>query len=296
MDSGRKWSPMACPVCGSRSLSFIEVRETLKHYRSRTAAPTGTDRAAAARGFKDSLCEQDSRTSYVSDIQARCDECGLAWVLPGIRRIEDLESLEPTRPAAKSRRRTIRTADLLEAIRSGSSDTHVISKFDLSARQLEVILQQLVARGLLSEKEIDRRLGLADTAITKAFDDTRRSIQELQPDTRSRPNVATPAPEHPKPLGTCLEVSGARVISVNSFIADVKQGVSDSYLMNKYSLNKKQLEFMFQRLVESGRVTLPELYERTSVYGSSITKAFVEVYESLRELDEQTCTLMTSSE
>lgn len=283
VDSDRKWSPIACPTCKSRSLSFVEARRTLVYYRGQSEIST---RDGHTRGGKRPFVQVDSRTSYVSDIQARCDDCGLVWVLKGTRRIEDLETAKTQRPTSPEAGRSIRTAELVEAIRGGLTDTQLISKFDLNPRQLEVLLQQLVQRGLLSEKEIDRRLDLADTAVTRAFDDTRRSIQELDSDVHPEPNATDAATNPPRSAERGLLDPGVRVISVNNFIRDVKQGLSDSYLMTKYSLSGKQLEFMFQRLVETGRVTLPELYERTSVYGSSITKAFVEVYNSLRELDE----------
>ncbi|MBM3299650.1 MAG: hypothetical protein FJY85_06830 [Deltaproteobacteria bacterium] len=62
--------------------------------------------------------------------------------------------------------------------------------------------------------------------------------------------------------------------------------MSDPDLMLKYQLVPDQLEFMLRKLVEAGRITRTQLIERTKITSTSITKAFVDVYQSLRELDE----------
>ena len=50
--------------------------------------------------------------------------------------------------------------------------------------------------------------------------------------------------------------------------------------MEKYHLNPKQLESVLRKLVDADVITHMQLYERTSLSDSQITRAFVEAAES----------------
>jgi hypothetical protein len=67
-------------------------------------------------------------------------------------------------------------------------------------------------------------------------------------------------------------------------VADILTGMSDLELLGKYSLNPKQLQFVFQRLLDMSYVTVAELQDRAQITDTSITKSFIEVYQSLKEL------------
>lgn len=237
-------------------------------------------------GWDELFYQHDSRTRYVKDVQALCHACGLRWVIPACKRIEDISWRHQGEAASEEQSARIRTLEVAHDIDAGLTDTQLISKYQLTPRQLEVLLVQLVERGLLSGKQIEDRLTLADTTVTQAFDSTRKSIQTVECEAGSEPDAYLDSVPSPSPEGPDLNETGVSTVDVTCFINDVKLGLSDSYLMKRYGLLPKQLEFMFQRLLDSGRMTLPEMYERTSVSGSSITRAFMEVYESLRELDE----------
>ena len=79
----------------------------------------------------------------------------------------------------KETTRGIEAGDLVKDIAARMTDTELMSKYNISARELEVLLQRLVEKGLVTQRQIDDRLSLADTAITKAFEETRRSIEKL---------------------------------------------------------------------------------------------------------------------
>jgi hypothetical protein len=68
-------------------------------------------------------------------------------------------------------------------------------------------------------------------------------------------------------------------------VRDVQGGMEDTLLMEKYDLNPKQLETMLRKLLEAGLITHMQLYERTSVSDSLITRAFVEAGTAIKELD-----------
>ena len=65
---------------------------------------------------------------------------------------------------------------------------------------------------------------------------------------------------------------------------DVQEGMGDDFLMEKYHLNPKQLESLLRRLVEANLITHMQLYERTSISDSQVTRAFVEAEKAVTEL------------
>ena len=67
-----------------------------------------------------------------------------------------------------------------------------------------------------------------------------------------------------------------RKITAKGIAADVHAGMGDSVLMEKYNLTAKELETVLGKLVEIDLITYMQLYERTSLFDSQITKAFVE--------------------
>ena len=57
---------------------------------------------------------------------------------------------------------------------------------------------------------------------------------------------------------------------------DIHEGMGDSALMYKYGLSPKQLETVLRKLLSADLITHMQLYERTTLSDSQITKAFVE--------------------
>ncbi|MFH1112493.1 MAG: hypothetical protein V1792_01105, partial [Pseudomonadota bacterium] len=90
----------------------------------------------------------------------------------------------------------------------------------------------------------------------------------------------------PLPYKRLSDPLGRKTIRASDLIKDITSGMTDPMLMDKYQLAPKQLQFMLRKLVQAGKITETQLLERTSVSSTSITKAFVDVYQSLRELDE----------
>jgi hypothetical protein len=67
-----------------------------------------------------------------------------------------------------------------------------------------------------------------------------------------------------------------RTISGKAIAADVFEGVGDTLLMERYNLTPNQLEAVLRKLLDANLITEMQLYERTSLSDSIITKAFVE--------------------
>ncbi len=192
---------------------------------------------------------------------------------------------------AKRRKRSVKASALAADVRAKINDNALMEKYRLDSRQLEFLLQELVNKKVLTQTEIDARCDLAETAITQAFVETQQSIAELDDDPSPNPPESTPAsqPSGHRSAGkkrSVLVQSKRRQISSRTMVADIKKGFTDLELMKKYDITPRQLEYLFKKLIDVGRLQPSDFYNRSSLTGSSITKAFVQVYDSLRELDD----------
>jgi hypothetical protein len=76
-----------------------------------------------------------------------------------------------------------------------------------------------------------------------------------------------------------------RKINAKDVAQDVQGGMGDTLLMEKYHLNPKQLESVLRKMVDADLITHMQLYERTSLSDTQITKAFVDTQAAIKELD-----------
>ncbi|AFM26210.1 hypothetical protein [Desulfomonile tiedjei] len=76
-----------------------------------------------------------------------------------------------------------------------------------------------------------------------------------------------------------------RKIGAKEITADIRAGMGDYQLMEKYRLSAKQLEIILRKLLEADLITHMQLYERTSLSDSQITKAFVDSQQAVGELE-----------
>ncbi len=70
--------------------------------------------------------------------------------------------------------------------------------------------------------------------------------------------------------------NGKRKIKARALAGDIANGLGDEELMERYKLTPRQLEDVLSRLVEAGYITEKQLYERTTLSDSIVTKAFVD--------------------
>lgn len=197
--------------------------------------------------------------------------------------------------SVKSSPRKIKASELVQDIESGLNDFHMMQKHGVDAKQLEYLFNKLTEAGLVTKRQLRERTALAETAITKAFVDVQSSIEELDDDSDTGSIAAYKdalrdlADEAAPPLAPSISRDGRpplRKIKASDLVKDITSGKTDPELMQKYQLDANQLEYMLGKLVEAGSITETQLMERTKITSTSITKAFVDVYQSLRELEE----------
>jgi hypothetical protein len=75
-----------------------------------------------------------------------------------------------------------------------------------------------------------------------------------------------------------------RKVKAKEFVKDMRSGIDDPALMRKYDLTDKQLEMVFQKLIDADFITALELWERSRLSDTQITRAFVEAQKAIDEL------------
>ena len=60
---------------------------------------------------------------------------------------------------------------------------------------------------------------------------------------------------------------------------------AEQAIMEKYNLSRKQLEMVLRKLLDADLITHMQLYERTSLSDTQVTRAFVEAESAIKELD-----------
>jgi len=76
-----------------------------------------------------------------------------------------------------------------------------------------------------------------------------------------------------------------RSINAKEFVGDVRSGVDDAGLLQKYGLTELQLQQVFDKLIQADFITVLELHERAKVSDTQITRAFLEAQKAIDELD-----------
>lgn len=127
---------------------------------------------------------------------------------------------------------TIDAKQALEDIRSGMDDQTLMAKYRISAKGLQSLYGKLVARSVITQEEIDQRTSesFGDVSIT----------ENLKQQTA-------------KPKGS------GRTVSAQEAARDIRAGMSDADLMEKYKLSSRGLQSLLGQLVDAGIVSQREL-------------------------------------
>ena len=81
-----------------------------------------------------------------------------------------------------------------------------------------------------------------------------------------------------------MEKTERRKIKAKEFVADLRSGMTDESLMEKYVVSSDQFQELLRMAVDSSLISEEELHERLSVSNTAITKAFLELQEAAQRL------------
>jgi hypothetical protein len=134
-------------------------------------------------------------------------------------------------------KRKVSAREAVADIRQGMDDPALMKKYNLSTRGLQSLFDKLVAGGYIDLAEIEGRIpGFLGTVVISesvlAGKHAERETRHQQPD--SKPSV---------------------VIFAQQAARDIRSGMDDSALMEKYRLSPKGLKSLFDKLISAGAIT-----------------------------------------
>jgi uncharacterized protein (DUF433 family) len=136
-------------------------------------------------------------------------------------------------PVAKKK---IRAKTAVEDIRSGMNDAALMKKYELTPEGLQSLFDKLVSAGYLDLGELQERTPFLGTVAIDM-----ETVEKESPPERKRP-----------------------LINAQEMARDVRSGVTDADLMQKYRLSAKDLQRAFYKLMKLGIITQVDLDLRSA--------------------------------
>ena len=146
------------------------------------------------------------------------------------------QASKPQPITLKRRPIKIPTKEIVDLIKSGIDEASLMEKFNLSAKALHSLLDQLVAAKVLTQSEADIRRSLSPGTVVVDFGEAR-----FPETTKEKP-----------------------VINSTDAAKCIRSGMDDSSLMKRYGISAKGLRSLFRKLVASGIIQQSELDKRMS--------------------------------
>ncbi len=132
----------------------------------------------------------------------------------------------------------IAVGEVLRDIRSGMDDAALMQKYHLSAKGLQSLFQKLLEKELITPTEIEQRTPGSEGA-----------------------SLAEPS-KQPDKKGALINPAGA--------VRDVRSGMHDFDLMEKYRLSAKGLQSLFDHLVKAGLMEQAEFDRRMPSFDETV--------------------------
>lgn len=274
----------------------IRIREALADVRSGLSETELMNKyQLAAKGLQSLL------TKLVASKLMTQDE--LEWHLPGFMQSASL-SEEPGYGGAgdwKIRRtrlgegtgQVVRAADAIADIKAGMSDSELMDKYRLSSKGLQDLFEQLVKAKLVAPTEIERRMPAVDKTVElRDFlgdIDLNELLKEPEEEIPSVWRCPSCGVSQDKEYEICPECNFGstpkrtdaknktntnarkKPVNVAQVLKDVRAGLTDSELMEKYGIPYERLDEVFRQLLDSNAITRGELYGRSSLFLDTVT-------------------------
>ena len=90
-----------------------------------------------------------------------------------------LDFLAGQRTRAEGPKRTISAKEILADMKAGMDDNALMTKYELTARQLQSVFRQIIRAGLATAMELSSRLSITKSQVREAFEETGKAIREL---------------------------------------------------------------------------------------------------------------------
>lgn len=142
-------------------------------------------------------------------------------------------------------KKVVDAAEALQCIKAGMDDEAIMAKFEISQRGLTSLLYKLASSGAISQAELDAR------AV----------VRQVEEEPVNGPTES--------PVATLIQMG----VDQDAMLKDIRAGLDDIALMEKYALSGEALQAIFEELLAHGYLVPSDLEERTFVtYPSVVLK------------------------
>jgi uncharacterized protein (DUF433 family) len=170
-------------------------------------------------------------------------------------------------------KRQIRIREAIADVRSGMTDAELMDKYQLAAKGLQSLFAKLVAARLITIDELEQRMPGFMASATLSGDFTRPGEGEDWKITWQKPGQ-----------------KAGQLVNARDATADIRSGLTDGDLMEKYRLTSRGLQDLFEQLAAAKLITREELDQRMASMASTVDlRGVIEGLhwdEMIRELDE----------
>lgn len=160
-------------------------------------------------------------------------------------------------PKRKRKPPTIKAKEAIMNIRAGMSDGELMEKYRLSSKGLKNLYDQLLKADLIEQWELDLRNPAFDSTV-----DVSNIVNEMK-----RNAQLTPEKSEPKRLAVLRQGP----TNLHALSRDVRLGLSDMDLMEKYRLSYDQLQKGYEDIIRKGIMSRGELFGRSSLLAETIS-------------------------
>jgi DNA-binding response OmpR family regulator len=165
---------------------------------------------------------------------------------------------------------------IVDSLRSGKDDFELMEQFQLRAKTLQDLLEQLVSRGLLDKEELEARTDKLAKSVALGVS-VHRDRHKQSEERWGRLGGGDGLPLHPNraqsrlkpgellPLGgngASLENSDAMKanISATDAVKCIRSGMNDLQLMKRYNISAMGLKSLFRKLINEGYLKPEHFY------------------------------------
>lgn len=148
-------------------------------------------------------------------------------------------------------KRKIDAKEALDLVRSGMDDFALMERFNLSAKGLQSLFEKLLQTGAISKEELDQR----NPSLTGAA----FILEGDPPFVKGEPPSERPSKKPTRPPLDAREIVG-----------DIRAGMPDGELMEKYRVSSKGLQKLLDQLVKLGVIRQAELDQRMTSFDATV--------------------------
>lgn len=264
----------------------IRIREALADVRSgMTDAELMVKYQLAARGLLSLFAKLvDAKLITIEEVERRMPGfMGSAFL--STEREQDAWKIRRWKPAEKTGQ-PVNARTAVADVRSGMSDSDLMHKYKLTSRGLQNLFDQLIGAKLITKQELDQRNAAVDSTVDLkgmigelSYQELLRELQEHRAEAAPEPSITTTSIEIPlaeveqptRPETSTPAIPKKPLPEARNVLKDVRSGLTDGELMDKYQIAYPDLEKIFNQLLESQAITRGELYGRSSFFLETVS-------------------------